>query len=171
MNKFIKLGCLAILALMLAASSMSAQKVGYINSLALLSEMPEVRAANSRLESLEKQLVKQGEGMVAKLQNKLKAAEEQHARGELTAQEIAKLQTDLQQEELEIMKFEQKAQEDLAKKRDELFQPILEKVGSAVEGIAKSSGYSYVFDTGGNVMLYADESIDITSLVKSKLGM
>jgi len=39
--------------------------------------------------------------------------------------------------------------------------------------VAKENGYTYIFDTspGIGVVLYADESTDVTALVKAKLGM
>jgi outer membrane protein len=59
----------------------------------------------------------------------------------------------------------------LAKKREELLQPILDRVNKAIGDIAKEQGYSYVFDASSNILLYADASADVTALVKKKLGL
>lgn len=59
----------------------------------------------------------------------------------------------------------------LAKKREELYKPILEKVNTAMQDVAKENGYLLVFDASTQVLLYAHESLDVTNLVKAKLGI
>ena len=59
----------------------------------------------------------------------------------------------------------------MAKKREELYKPILERVNAAMQAVAKENGYLLVFDTSTNVLLYADEALDVTNLVKAKLGL
>jgi len=59
----------------------------------------------------------------------------------------------------------------LAQKREELFKPILDKVNSAMEAVAKENQFMFVFDLGTQIILYADETLDVTKLVKAKLGI
>jgi outer membrane protein len=50
-------------------------------------------------------------------------------------------------------------------------QPILDKVNEAIQSVAKEQGFHYIFDANSGVILYADESTDVTNLVKAKLGI
>ncbi len=59
----------------------------------------------------------------------------------------------------------------LGEKQAEGMKPILEKVNTAIEAVAKEGGFQYIFDTQAGVILYADESADVTSLVKAKIDM
>jgi outer membrane protein len=56
-------------------------------------------------------------------------------------------------------------------RRQVLLKPILEKIDVAVKAVGKEGGYTFIFDTSSGSMLFATESEDITSLVKTKLGM
>ena len=60
---------------------------------------------------------------------------------------------------------------DLSKRREDLYKPILEKVNKAMQDVAKENGYLLVFDTSTQVLLYADETLDVTKLVNAKLGI
>ena len=57
MKKFFQLAVVALL-LLAATTTASAQKFGYVNSQAILAEMPEMKAAESNLEGLQKHLQK-----------------------------------------------------------------------------------------------------------------
>ncbi|MBL7774643.1 MAG: OmpH family outer membrane protein, partial [Saprospiraceae bacterium] len=52
-----------------------------------------------------------------------------------------------------------------------LYKPILERVNTAMQAVAKEGGFLLVFDTSTQVLLYADESLDLTNLVRAKLGL
>ena len=45
------------------------------------------------------------------------------------------------------------------------------KVNQAIKDIAAEDGYTYIFDTSLGIILYADESTDLTEKVKSRLGI
>ena len=72
-----------MLVLMLAFSTVQAQKFGYINSQEILQDLPELKQAEAELEALQKQLQKKGQGMVEQLQKDYLAIQEKAERGEL----------------------------------------------------------------------------------------
>ena len=83
---------------------------------------------------------------------------------------------ELKQQELQdlgnrIDDFRQSAQESIQKKKEELYGPILKRAEDAIKDVAKEKGYAYIFDTSSGSFLYAQESDDITSLVKTKLAI
>ncbi len=154
-----------------AATSMAQEKVGYINSANLLAEMSAVKSADSKLESMQKQLMKRGQDMVAKLQKKEADALAKMERNELTDADRERIAGELQKEGLQIQQFEQKMYADLEKKRQDLLKPILDKVNKGIQDVAKENGYTYIVDASTGVLLYARPEDDITKLVKAKLGM
>ena len=169
MKKFFQLSALIALFFLTANTTVEAQKFGYINSAAVLAELPEVQQMRSNLEGLQKQLQKKGQQMLADYQTKQQAALTKQQNGTLAPVEEKQVMEDLQKKEQEIMKFEQEMQQKLGSKEQELLNPILEKVNTAIQAVAKDNGFQFIFDTSSGVLLYADESQDITAMVKAKL--
>lgn len=62
-------------------------------------------------------------------------------------------------------------QGELYKKRKELIQPIQEKIYNAIETLAKTNNYAFVFDkSGGMTILYAKPKYDISDDVLDEVG-
>ena len=62
------------------------------------------------------------------------------------------------------------AQQDMQKKQVELFAPIQTKLREAINKVGNDGGFTYIMDA--SQMLYVGSgSEDVTSLVKSKLGL
>ena len=152
-----------------AMSTVQAQKFGYVNSSAILAEMPEVKQMEANLEALQKQLQKKGQGMVEQLQQDYAAIQQKAASGDLSPKQQEEAGKKLEDQQAEIGKFEQDMVKQLQEKRNKELQPILEKVNQAITDVAKENGLQFIFDEG--VILYADESMDVANLVKAKLGL
>ncbi|MEE9372802.1 MAG: OmpH family outer membrane protein [Saprospiraceae bacterium] len=163
------ISCIAIM--VLASVSLSAQKFGYINSQALISQIPQVKEANSNIEVLQKQLEKQGQDMVASLQTKYKSLEQKQTQGEISPKQLEVEAQGLKQEEANIAKFQQESQKKIYDKSESLLKPIRDKIQAAIDGVAKENNFVYVFDEAVGILLYADKSTDITAKVKAKLGL
>lgn len=168
MNKMLKI---AVFSLFLFGSitTLAAQKFGYVNSAAILAELPAVRAAEADLEALQKQLQKRGQDMVQQFQADVKVLEDKVAAGTMSPQEQQTEGGKLQKRQEEIGKFEQDMRSQLENKRNGLLEPIYDKVNVAIESIAKEQGYQLIFDQ--QVLLYGEEVLDVTAAVKTKLGM
>jgi outer membrane protein len=160
-----------MLALVLTTATASfAQKFGYCNSLALLSELPEVKQAESDLQAYQTQLQKQGQQMVKDLQDKAAELKRKQDQGTIAPKDAADQEAKLQAEEAEINKYAQTMEENLGKKREELYKPIFEKVNTAMKAVAVDGGYLMVFDASTQVLLFADETLDVTKMVQTKLA-
>ena len=74
-----------------------------------------------------------------------------------------------------IQKFQQDAQTSLQTKQSSLMEPVISKVGVAIEAVAKENDYSFILtpQIQGNtdILLYSDEKYDISALVLKKLGV
>ena len=160
-----------ILLMTLTAGFVSAQKVGYVDSQALISEMPAVKEANAEIETLKSQMQKKGQAMVTALETKIKDLQGKESRGELSRVQIETESANLQAEQKKIADFEQNSQQQIFKKSEELLGPIQDKIQAAIDQVAKEKGYTYIFDASMGILLYADPTTDVTPLVKAKLGM
>ena len=159
-------------ALSIFALSVFAQKVGHVNTGILLEAMPEVKAADSQLEALQKQLVAKGEGMVKAFQKEYSAVVAEVNAGKLTPKEQQEMQVALQKKQQEIQAFEKQVQNDILKKREELLSPILARIDKVIQDLGKEKGFLFIFDVSvPNVILFADDPLDVTALVKTKLGI
>ena len=170
MKNLIKIGGLFI-AMFCMVSMAQAQKFGYVNSAAILSEMPDVKQADANLEALQKQLQKKGQQMVETLQKNYQAVQ-----AKVEARELSPLQQEqegqkLQAEQEKIAKFEQDMVSQISQKRESLLSPILERVNNAIADVAKENSMQFIFDSSSGVILYADEAQDMSNLVKAKLGI
>ncbi len=148
-----------------------AQKFGYLNSAQLLSEFPEVKAADSQLETYQKQLVGEGEAMVKKLEAKFQAYSKEAQEGLLSQVQMAKKEEELGKEQQRIQSFELEVQNKILAKREELYKPILDKLKVAIEAIGSENGYTMIFDSSAGTILHASDSENVMNLVKAKLGI
>ncbi len=172
MKQLMKISFL-LLAFFALSLNASAQKYGYVNSDLILSEIPEFKQMEPQLESLQKVLQKKGQKMVEDLQREVKTAEDKMAKGELSPVQQEAKQKELQEKEGKIREFEQTMQQQLLAKRNELLEPILVKINDAITSVAKSQGYTMLFNgsPGAGILLYVDEAQDATAAVKTQLGM
>ena len=170
MKVLLKSGIL-LAAFILITDVVQAQKFGYVNSALLVSEMPEMKRLQSELESHQTMLKKKGEAEVAKFKQKEQDAVQKKQRGEMTPKEEEVVMAELQKMQEEIYQMGAEMEQDLAQKQEEGMKPILDKVNEAIKAVATEGGFQYIFDTQAGVILYADESADVTELVKTKISM
>lgn len=147
-----------------------AQKFGFCNSSTLLSELPEVKAADSELQAFQTQLTKKGQDMVKALQDKAAELQRKKDQGLISPKDLEAQQAVLQTEQEAIGKYEQEVNAKLAEKRETLYKPLLDRVNVAMSDVAKANGFAMVFDDSTGVVLFGDESLDVTKLVKAKLA-
>jgi outer membrane protein len=167
---------LAAIAILLAMVTMTAhaQKTAYVASEAILDRFPDAKSARSKLVEMqsswmreiqrqEQEIAKQREDMET---NRLlwSASERREAEGKLKDLE-SKLAA------FRVGKFG--ANGELDQKQAELMGPVLDKIQKAIEEVAKTQKYDYVFDKSsrGLPMLYANSSYDITAFVLKRLGV
>lgn len=168
MKKYIQLAFVAVM-IFAASATVSAQKYGYVNAAEILSALPEMKAAESNLEGLQKQLQKKGQTMVQTFEADYLALQKQVQEGSLSPKQQQDESAKLEARQQEIAKFEQKMVADLQAKRAELLEPIYKSVNEAIEAVAKENGYQFIFDQ--QTLLYGEESADVSSQVKGKLGL
>ena len=168
MTKSIKI-IVAIVLLSTGFLYAQAPKFGHVNSTQLLSMMPETKAADSALQKFGSSLENQLKTMNAEYESKVSDyKEKQGSMADPIAKAKEKEISDLGDR---IQEFQQSAQSSVQKKKEELYQPIIKKAEDAIHTVGKEKAYTYIFDSGVGVLLYFQDSDDIMSLVKAKLGL
>lgn len=168
MRKFIKISCLLAM-FALVTLNVQAQKFGYIDSDAILTEMPKVKQARANLEVLQKQLQTKGQNMVTDFQTKYQALQDQQAKGTITQKNLEVEAKKLEKKQAEIQAFEQDMMKQLGEREQKELQPILDEVTNAIKAVAKENGYQFIFEK--KTLLYFDDAMDVGAMVKAKLKM
>ena len=168
MKKVFKLSLLFV-ALMWMTTDVAAQKLAYVNSAAILGEMPEVTQMQSNLEAYGTQLQKRGQQLLTEYQQREADAIAKEEAGQLSPLEKQQILEELQTKQQEILAFEQEMQQKMIEKESELLQPILDRVNTAINDVAAEDGYTMIFDLSSGAILYADDNADISAKVKAKL--
>jgi len=150
-----------------ATYTLQAQKFGYLNSQAILAELPEVKQSEAELEALQKQLQKKGQTMLETLQADYQVMQKKVEGGELSPKMQEEEGKKLQVREEELNKFQQEMMNTLQEKRNTLLKPIYDKLAAVLKTVAQESGYTYIFDQ--SILLYSDPAGDVSALVKAKL--
>jgi len=168
MRKFIKISFLLAMFAFVATNT-QAQKFGFIDSDALLAEMPKVKQARANLEVLQKQLQTKGQNMVTDFQTKYQDLEKRRQAGTITQKELEDNAKKLEKKQLEIQQYEQDMMKQLSEREQKELQPILDEVTGAIQAVAKENGYQYIFEK--KTLLYFDSAMDVSTLVRAKLKM
>ncbi len=167
--KHVKKVAVAIVLFIAATSFVNAQsKVAHINVSDLLSEMPEMVAAQGELKKLQETYRADIESSMTELQNKV--TQYQSEASAKSREENEKRALELQGFEKNIGEARQAAQQELAKKQAELFKPISEKAMTAIEKVAAAQGFDYVIDATQGGGLIVAKGKDLLPDVKQELG-
>ncbi len=149
-----------------------AQKYAYVDTEYILNNIPEYKDAQTILDDLSVKWQQEIEKELAEIDKMYKQYQS----------EAVLLPEDVKRKrEEEIISKEKQVQElqrkyfgengELFKKRQELVQPIQEKVFNAIEEIALTKNYAFVFDkSSGPTVLYADSKYDISDDVLDEVG-
>ena len=164
----------ALLAGLMSAPAASAQRIAFVNTKYILDQMPEYETAQKELDRLSKQW--QEEIDERHLQVK-RMREAYNAEAILLTEEMKRSRLEeIDRKEREARDMQKKRfgpEGDLFKKRQELIQPIQDRVYNAIKEVAGTS-YVAVFDlsgTNGGNLLFASDKYDKSDSVLRKLGI
>ncbi len=164
-----KWGVLVFALICFAASDITAQKIGHMNSGVVFAEMPKTKAAKSQLENYTKQLESDFKSREEQLAKKIESAEKKYTSGEMTQNELQNVQAEIQKQGAELEKTRQQMMQKLVEREENLMEPLVTSLNEAIEAVAKENGYNFIIDS--SALLYAEDAEDVTALVKAKLGM
>jgi outer membrane protein len=143
-------------------------KVSHIDFQKLVSEMPEVIAAQEEIQKLEKDYTNEIESSLKELQTKMQNySADAENQTDLTNQ---KRQQELQGMEQNIQQFRQTALQDVQQKQADLLRPLIEKARAAAEKVATAQGFDYVMDSSQGSSVLMAKGKDLMADVKTELG-
>jgi len=171
-GKIMRKSILSAAMILLMSGFAFGQKYAFVDTEYILSNIPEYTDAQDLLDDLSTEWQKEIEGKFTEID---KLYKDYQAESVLLPDDIKT------QKENEIIQKEKEAKElqkkrfgkdgDLYKKRIELVQPIQEKVYNAIEEIATTRNYAFIFDKGsGSSILYADQKLDLSDDVLDEIG-
>ena len=159
---------IAILMALPMTFSYAQSKVAHIDTQQLISQMPEVVAAQKQLEELEKTYTNQIESTYKEFQTKAQsysadAANQTDVTNQARQKELETMQQNINQ-------YRETAAQDLQKKQVEMMRPLYDKAKAAIEKVAGAQGFDYVLDAtaGGSVIMAKGK--DLMADVKAELG-
>jgi outer membrane protein len=166
--------CMALLfALVLVGVSpgLAQQKIGHINSDAIMKKLPDAADAQKQLDALVVEWQNELSRMQAEWQQKFDDYDQKKLiMTEARRAEAEKGLRDLDQRlaDYRNQKFGQNGE--LFQKQNELMKPVQDRVFKAIQEVATEDGYDYILDQSGEIlMMYANEKNDLTKRVLDKL--
>lgn len=157
------------LAVPAALSAQQGQKLGFINSRAVLMATPGYAQAES---TYNKELA-DFRAEVEKLQSSLDsmAADFEQKSVMLSATAKTAKRKDIDDRRTKLEARAQELRDKAAQREQELIAPIHTRVNDAIEGIRSDGGYAMIFDVSANdgLIVTADKTLDITQKVIDKI--
>lgn len=171
-----KFSIFAIMLFFVANVSAQNLKFGHIDSQKLLQELPETAVAKTALEKETKDAEKHITNMQTETQKLYQEYMENEQLAATSPEKWSSLiksekETEIQSLQQRMEEFQQSAQASLQKKQTELLQPIIDKIEKAIQDVATEGDFIFVFDDSTLLFSSKTKSIDITDLVKKKLGL
>ncbi|WP_263787207.1 OmpH family outer membrane protein [Salinibacter grassmerensis] len=149
------------------------QKIGYVDSQAILEKLPEYTSVEQKLDQLEDEWRAEIEDQEEKVQ----ALRDEYRAWELlyTDEERRRKQAAIQKARKKVEQLRQRyfgPDGRLYTRQQELMRPIQKRILNATEEVATEEGYDYVFDKSEKVLfMYARDDHNLNDRVLRALGM
>ena len=167
MKKFFTVAFIAMSFLMASNQAGAQLKIGYISSQELMSVMPETKDAQTKLDQLKTALIQNAQDKESRLNADIEKFNKDTANMSEAIKAVKR--QDLQKAYQDLSGEEQRIQDQLQQKQQELLAPIQKKANEAVQATAKENGYTHVFEK--DVLIVAPSGEDILPLVAKKLNI
>jgi outer membrane protein len=155
-----------------AQAQSTSTKIGYADVDYIFSQMPEAKQIDTELKSLQNQLKNQIEAKANEFQRKYQ--DYQQNLNTMLEAVRANTERELQQLQQNLQKLQEDAQTTIQNRQTQLMDPVYKKVGQAIEDTAKENGFNMILSQqigGLDVVLFADETTDVSDLVLKKMGV
>ncbi|WP_240911232.1 OmpH family outer membrane protein [Yeosuana marina] len=172
MNRHIKTNVLFLLTVIVLLSTSTAQaqrgvRIAYIDTEYILENVPEYQEATAQLNDKVQKWKNEIEERLAGIEQKRKDLSNEKPL--LTKELIEEREEDIAFEEKEILDYQQKRfgpNGDLMIQKKQLMQPIQDQIFAAVQDLAASRKYDFVFDKSSDAtMLYSAKQYDLSEQI------
>lgn len=165
MKKLILFSCLALLSF----SAIAQSKIGTIDAEFIISQMPEMTEVNEGLKTYNTELQADLETSISEYEKLVGAYKEENTT--MTPEDKQTREGEIISLENNIKGFRQKASVMMQMKRNELTEPLYEKINVAMMEVINEEGYTQILHSGSNALAFSAEGSDITEKVIAKLGI
>ena len=154
------------------SAQIGGQKFAYVDSDYILSNIPEYADAQEELNAISTQWQNEVKAVYDKVSEMYKKYQTEMvllSEDQKRAREQEIVNKEQEAKNLQMQYFGAEGQ--LYQKREELIQPIQEKIYNALTEVSQTKGYTFVFDmASGTSILYASEKADISDDVLDQLS-
>ncbi|MDF1610717.1 MAG: OmpH family outer membrane protein [Stygiobacter sp.] len=156
---------------LIAAQTFAQPKIGYVDSDAIMKQLPDYQDTQKKLDAI----IKEWQEELSKLEKDWKTKYDDYEKRKLILSEQKRVEIEKELVELEnqVSKYRQDkfgVRGELFQKQEELMKPLNNRVFNAIQQVAKENDYDFIFDRSGDIIfLYAKEQYDVTNLVLEKL--
>lgn len=166
-----KILCAALLSIAAAIPAAAQMKIGYLNSEAIMQQLPEAQDAQKQLDGITADWQTELTKMQTDLQHKFEEYDKKKLiMSDKRRSEVEKELQDMDRKMVDYRTAKFGTSGELFAKQNELMKPIQDKVFKAVKDVADEGGYDYVFDKSSTTLLmYSNEKNDLTAKVLAKL--
>lgn len=158
-----------LLAVLIGTASMAQSKIGTIDAEYILNQLPEIQEVNKELEGYGQELQGDLQQTIQQYEQQVQAYQEQNET--YTDTQRQEKEQEIMALENEIQGFRQKAQVMMQMKRNELTNPLYQKINEAMQAVIQEEGYTQIFHAGSNALAFSTEDSDITLKVMNHLGL
>jgi outer membrane protein len=162
-----------IMILMVSTEAKAQMKFAFVDTKYILENMPDYSQAQNELNSASADWQKEIEDRYASIERLYKSYQAEAVL--LTEEMRQKREEEIVRKETEAKSLQKQrfgVEGDLFKKRQELIQPIQEKIFIAIREYANENGYEAIFDKSGEAgVLYANPKYDKSDKVLRKMGI
>ena len=156
----------------IAVNAQQNQRIAYVDSDYILENIPEYADAQEEINQLSKQWEKE---ITALYQEAHEMDREYKAESVLMSEDQKRKKKEAiaaKRQEAENLRMQYYGPEgELYAKRAELIQPIQEKIYNAINQVALTKNYAFVFDkAAGTTMLYCNDKNDISDEILDEIG-
>ena len=167
-----KKALLILVSFLLLSVGSYAQKFAYVDTDYILNNIPEFNQAQDKLDEISKQWQAEIEGIYAEVDKMYRDYQTQEVLltdGMKKKREEAIIAKEKSAKDLQKKRFGPEG--DLYGKRQELIQPIQDKVYNAIQQLAANSKYAVIFDSSSDlIMLYSSPNLDKSDKVLENMG-
>lgn len=170
MKRSIRRGFIGIIAVLIAVPAFAQLNIGYVNTDRIMQEYEDAQDAQQQLNREAQTLQTRYDEMLTELDSLQRSFSQQ--RFVMSEERRQQKQTEIQQLQQKIQQFQMEnvgPQGQLYGKQEQIMGPVLQKIQTAIDKVARDGSYDYVLDSVGGNILYAEPKHDITDDVLYEL--
>ena len=170
MLKIMKTLSLTIMTILIPCSlwGQTVLKIGYVDAQAIAASSTEAASAEEQFQR--EMVVWESELQSLQIEAEELITQYQTQQATMTPENMAVREELIVRKQQEFQNRAQEIESLAATLRQELYQPLMEKINSIIEEIRQQGDYTFIFNSATGVILSADESLDLTEEVIQRLA-